>query len=191
MDSTIESLKNRLSKFPINLTRLLWFAYLSALSSKVTQNSFFPRTVKSITTIPTFMIPICFNLLSVTKIIIWPKQLAQERVYIAYPSQSQFNTRVSQDKNLEAGPKSEIALVRAAIAVMTYHGGGKALFGLNSISSKEIKTGPHIGQQSRDSSWGRGYGGLLLTGLLVTACSACLLIKPRATSPGMATPTMG
>lgn len=57
-----------------------------------------------------------------------------ERVYIAYPSQSQFNTRDSQDKNLEVGTKSEIALVRVAIAVMTHYGGGKALFGLNSIS---------------------------------------------------------
>ena len=32
---------------------------------------------------------------------------------------------------------------------------------------------------------------VLLTGLLSMACSACLLKKPRATSPGMALPTMG
>jgi hypothetical protein len=31
----------------------------------------------------------------------------------------------------------------------------------------------------------------LLTGLLLVACSACFLIEPRTTSPGMAPPTMG
>jgi hypothetical protein len=32
---------------------------------------------------------------------------------------------------------------------------------------------------------------VLLTGLLPLACSACFLIKPRTTIPGMAPPTMG
>jgi hypothetical protein len=32
---------------------------------------------------------------------------------------------------------------------------------------------------------------VLLTGLLLTVCSACFLIKPRTTSPGMAPPTIG
>ena len=34
-------------------------------------------------------------------------------------------------------------------------------------------------------------GRVLLTGLLPLACSACFLIEPRTTSPGMALPTMG
>lgn len=32
---------------------------------------------------------------------------------------------------------------------------------------------------------------MLLTGLLLVACSACFLIEPRSTSPGMALPTIG
>jgi hypothetical protein len=32
---------------------------------------------------------------------------------------------------------------------------------------------------------------VLLTGLLPMACSACFLIEPRTTSPGLAPPTMG
>lgn len=36
------------------------------------------------------------------------------------------------------------------------------------------------------------HGGVLLTGLLnLMACSACFLIKPRATCPWVAPPTMG
>jgi hypothetical protein len=35
-------------------------------------------------------------------------------------------------------------------------------------------------------SWCRGHGGMLLTGLLPLACSACFLIEPKSTSPGMA-----
>lgn len=96
---------------------------------------------------PMFMIPICFNLLSVTKLKYWPKQFGQERVNIAYPSQSQFNTRESQDKNLEAGTKSEFDLVRAAVMTMTKATwGGKALFGLNSTSQFITK-----GNQVRNS----------------------------------------
>jgi hypothetical protein len=37
----------------------------------------------------------------------------------------------------------------------------------------------------------RGHGGVLLTGLLPLACSACFLIEPKITSPDMAPPTMG
>jgi hypothetical protein len=53
------------------------------------------------------------------------------------------------------------------------------------------------GSQDRNSSrsgsrsWCRGHGGMLLTGLLPLACSACFLIEPRTTSPGMAPPTTG
>ena len=35
----------------------------------------------------------------------------------------------------------------------------------------------------------RGHGGMLLTGLLPLACSACSLIEPKTTSPGMVPPT--
>jgi hypothetical protein len=31
---------------------------------------------------------------------------------------------------------------------------------------------------------------VLLTGVFLMACSACFLIEPRTTSPGMAPPTM-
>jgi len=33
--------------------------------------------------------------------------------------------------------------------------------------------------------------GMLLTGLLLMACSTCFLIEPRITRSGMASPTMG
>jgi hypothetical protein len=36
-----------------------------------------------------------------------------------------------------------------------------------------------------------GHGRMLLTGLLPLACSACFLIEPKTTSPGMEPPTMG
>ena len=39
-------------------------------------------------------------------------------------------------------------------------------------------------------SWCRGHGGVLLIGLLPMACSACFVIEPRTTSPGMAPPTV-
>jgi len=45
--------------------------------------------------------------------------------------------------------------------------------------------------RSGSRSWCRGHGGMLLTGLLPLACSACFLIEPRTTSPGMAPLTMG
>jgi hypothetical protein len=45
--------------------------------------------------------------------------------------------------------------------------------------------------RSWSRSWWRSHGGMLLTGLLPLACSACFLIEPKTTSPGMAPPTMG
>jgi hypothetical protein len=56
------------------------------------------------------------------------------------------------------------------------------------------------GSQDRNSHKGRnleseadaeGHGGMLHAGLFPLACSACFLIKPRTTSPGMTPPTMG
>jgi hypothetical protein len=45
--------------------------------------------------------------------------------------------------------------------------------------------------KSGSRNWGRGHGEMLLTGLLPLACSACFLIEPKTTSPGMVPPTMG
>jgi len=45
--------------------------------------------------------------------------------------------------------------------------------------------------RSGSRSWCRGHGGMFLTDLLPLACSACSLIDPNATSPGMAPPIMG
>jgi hypothetical protein len=42
--------------------------------------------------------------------------------------------------------------------------------------------------RSGSRSWCRGHGGMLLTGLLHLACSACSLIEPRTTSLGMEPP---
>jgi hypothetical protein len=47
------------------------------------------------------------------------------------------------------------------------------------------------GQELGVRSWGRGHWGVLFIGLLPLARSACFLIEPRTTSPGMAPPTMG
>ena len=49
----------------------------------------------------------------------------------------------------------------------------------------EVKAGP----QGRN--WSKDYGGVLLTGSLLMACSACFLTQPRTTSPGEAPPTVG
>jgi hypothetical protein len=54
--------------------------------------------------------------------------------------------------------------------------------------TKEVRTGTQAGQESR---WCRGHGGMFLPCLLLLACSACSLIEPKTTSPGMAPPTMG
>jgi hypothetical protein len=45
--------------------------------------------------------------------------------------------------------------------------------------------------RSGSRSWCRGHGGMFFTGLRPLACSACSLIEPKTTSPGMATPTIG
>jgi hypothetical protein len=46
-------------------------------------------------------------------------------------------------------------------------------------------------QELEGRRWCRGHGGILLNGLFLMACSACFLIEPRTTCPGMAPPTMG
>jgi hypothetical protein len=45
--------------------------------------------------------------------------------------------------------------------------------------------------RSESRSWCRGHGGMLLTGLLPLACSACCLIESKTTSLGMAPSTRG
>lgn len=58
-------------------------------------------------------------------------------------------------------------------------------------SSKEVMTGTQAWQEPGGRSWCRGRGGMLLTGLLPMACSACFLMESRTTNPGVAPPTMG
>jgi len=58
-------------------------------------------------------------------------------------------------------------------------------------SPKEVRTGTHTRQELRGWSWCRGHGGVLLTGLIPLAWSACFLIESRSTSPEMTPPTMG
>jgi hypothetical protein len=55
-------------------------------------------------------------------------------------------------------------------------------------SGQELKQGRNL-EAGADA--GRGHGRMLLTDLLPMACSACFLIEPRTTNPGMAPPTMG
>jgi hypothetical protein len=43
--------------------------------------------------------------------------------------------------------------------------------------------------RSGSRSWFRGHGGMFITGLLPLACSACSLIEPKTTRPGMVPPT--
>jgi len=70
---------------------------------------------------------------------------------------------------------------------------------LGSVPSSEKKNQKKKKKESQDwnssrsgsRSWCRGHGGMLLTGLLPLACSACSLIEPKTTSPGMAPPTRG
>ena len=45
--------------------------------------------------------------------------------------------------------------------------------------------------RSGSRSWCRGHGEMFLTGLLPLAYSACSLIEPKTTSPGMVPPTRG
>jgi len=56
----------------------------------------------------------------------------------------------------------------------------------NSSSSKAVRKRTP-GNRSRC----RGHGGMLLTGLLIMACTAYFLIELSTTSPGMASPTIG
>jgi hypothetical protein len=55
----------------------------------------------------------------------------------------------------------------------------------------KVRTGTLTGQEPGGRSWCRGHGGMLLTGLLFLACSACFHTVPRITSSGMAPSTMG
>jgi hypothetical protein len=48
------------------------------------------------------------------------------------------------------------------------------------------RTGTQTGLDPEGRDWCRGHGGVLLTGLLPMACSACFLIQLRSSSPGMA-----
>ena len=70
-------------------------------------------------------------------------------------------------------------------------GGGKCLFGLYLHSTVHIRIGTQTRQKAGGRSWCRSHGGVLLTGLLLEPYSACFLIEPRPTKPGMALPTMG
>jgi hypothetical protein len=72
--------------------------------------------------------------------------------------------------------------------------GGKGLFGLPFSllfiieGSQELKQGRDL-EAGADASWrGDAFMG---AGLFPMACSACFLIEPRTTSPGMISPTMG
>lgn len=47
------------------------------------------------------------------------------------------------------------------------------------------------GQEPETTSWYRDHEGVLLTGFLLMACSACFLTAHRATSPGVVPPTVG
>ena len=60
---------------------------------------------------------------------------------------------------------------------------------LYSPSLREARTGTQAGLLS--GGWSTGHGRMLLTGLFPMACSACWLIEPRKTNPGMTPPTMG
>ena len=57
-------------------------------------------------------------------------------------------------------------------------------------SPRKSRTGTQTGQEPRGRSWCRSREGVLLTGLLLMACSACFLTEPRTTCPGMTPPTM-
>ena len=73
--------------------------------------------------------------------------------------------------------------------------GGKSLFGLyfhitvhyQRKSGQELKQGRNL-ETGADAEV---MEGVLLTDFLLMACSLCFLIEPKATSPGMAPPTMG
>jgi hypothetical protein len=58
-------------------------------------------------------------------------------------------------------------------------------------SPEEFRTETQTRQEPGGRSWYRGHRKVLLTRLLLMACSACFLIEPMAASPGMALPTVG
>jgi hypothetical protein len=58
------------------------------------------------------------------------------------------------------------------------------------LSSKEFRTGTQAGQRLGGWNLWRSHGGVLLTGLLLMVCSACLLIGPQNHLPRMAPPKM-
>jgi hypothetical protein len=66
--------------------------------------------------------------------------------------------------------------------------GGKGLFSLHfphcCSSPEEVRTGTQAGQEA-------GADAEAMEGCYLLACSACFLIEPKTTSPGMAPPTMG
>jgi hypothetical protein len=70
--------------------------------------------------------------------------------------------------------------------------GGKGLFGLHFHNAVHPQ-GSQDWNSSRSGSrsWCRGHGGMLFTGLLPLACSACSHIEPKTTSPGMVPPSRG
>ena len=74
--------------------------------------------------------------------------------------------------------------LRVSIAVMKHHGQKKQV-GEERVFMAYTSTALFIIEGSQGSSK-RSHGGMLLTGLLPMACSACFLIEPRAISPGMA-----
>ena len=58
-------------------------------------------------------------------------------------------------------------------------------------SLKEVRTETQAGQDLGGRSKCKGHGRELLTGLLLMACSAHLLIESRTSSTGMAPPNVG
>ena len=54
------------------------------------------------------------------------------------------------------------------------------------FNPQEVRAGTQTRQEPEGRSWCRDHGGVLLTGLLFMACSACFLREPRTTSLGMA-----
>jgi hypothetical protein len=70
---------------------------------------------------------------------------------------------------------------------------GKCFFGLCFwvIIHQGKMIGQKLKQDRKGRSWCRGHGEMLLTSLLLMACSAHSLIEPRTTSPRMAPSTIG
>ena len=89
--------------------------------------------------------------------------------------------------------------VWVSIALMKHHGqkaswGGKGWFDLYfhiAVNHQRSQDRKSNGAGPEGRSWGRGYEGVLLTGLPPLACPTCLLTEPRTTSSGMAPPTKG